>query len=143
MKGRFVLLILVTLVLIWNFVISSSKLELSDRAKVLQGISLTKPYKEAIAAYWQSESQFPTKEDWKSGKLALAETLEKSLVETIIVGEETPGSISVYFTSRKVPNAPAGIEGKKVVFTPFAQEGKVTWRCKGTLAEDLLPVPCR
>ena len=60
-----------------------------------------------------------------------------------VVGEEVPGSISLLYTSRKDQNAPADIEGKKVVLTPSVEEGEVRWSCKGTLPEDLLPVPCR
>jgi len=143
MNRRLIILILLALVLVWNFVLFPSKIEFSDRARVLQGISLARPYKEAIAEYWQSKAQFPVMEDWDPGSLVSAEKLEKSLVESIIVGEEASGSISVYFTSRRDPNMSAGIEGKKIVLTPSAQDGKVTWRCKGTLAEDLLPAPCR
>ncbi len=143
MNRRLVVLILFALVLVWTFVLFPSKIELTDRTKVLQGVFLAKPYKEAIAGYWKSNAQFPAKEDWDPGSLASAEKLEKSLVESIIVGEEVSGSISVYFTSSRVPNAPAGIEGKKIVLTPSAQAGVVSWSCKGTLKENLLPVPCR
>ena len=85
----------------------------------------------------------PTREDWDPGSLVLAKKLEKSLVESIIVGEEASGSISVYFTSSKDTKAPAGIEGKKIVLTPSVQDGVVSWTCKGTLTEELLPGPCR
>lgn len=143
MNRRLVVLILFSLVLVWNFVLFPSKIELTDRTRVLQGVSLAKPYKEAIVAYWQSKAQFPAREDWDPGSLVSAEKLEKSLVESIIVGEEASGSISVYFTSSKDPKAPAGIEGKKIVLTPSVQDGVVSWTCKGTLTEELLPVPCR
>ena len=143
MNRRLVVLILFALVLVWTFVLFPSKIELTDRTKVLQGVFLAKPYKEAIAGYWKSNAQFPAKEDWDTGGLVSAEKLEKSLVESIIVGEEAPGSISVYFTSSKVPNAPTGIEGKKVILTPSVKNEVVSWTCKGTLKENLLPVPCR
>ena len=59
MNRRLIILVLLALVLVWNFVLFPSKIEFSDRARVLQGISLAKPYKEVIANYWKSESEFP------------------------------------------------------------------------------------
>ena len=143
MNRRLVILILFAVVLVWTFVLFPSKIELTDRTKVLQGVSLAKPVKEAIVAYWQSKAQFPTKEDWDPGSLVSAERLEKSLVKSIIIGEETSGSISIYFTNSRDPKMSVGIEGKKIVLTPSAQNGVVSWTCKGTLTEELLPVPCR
>lgn len=143
MNRRLVILILFAVVLIWTFVLFPSKIELTDRTKVLQGVSLAKPYKAAIAGYWQSNAQFPAKEDWDPGSLVSAERLEKSLVKSIIIGEETSGSISIYFTNSRDPKMPVGIEGKKIVLIPSAQNGVVSWTCKGTLTEELLPVPCR
>ena len=143
MNRRLIVLILFTLVLFWKFVLFPSKIEFSDRARVLQGISLAKPYKEAVANYWKSESEFPGKEDWQLESLISIEVLDKSLLESIIVGEESPGSISLLYTSRKDPDAPANIQGKKVVLTPFANDAGITWRCMSTLPEELLPLPCR
>ncbi len=143
MNRRLVILILFALVLVWKFVLFPSKFELTDRAKILQGVSLAKPYKEAIVGYWKLKAQFPAKEDWDPGSLASAEKLEKSLVESIIVGEEVSGSISIYFTSSRDPNVPANIEGKKVMLIPSTQNGVVSWTCKGTLTNDLLPISCR
>lgn len=143
MNRRLVILILFTLVLVWKFVLFPSKIELTDRTKVLLGISLAKPYKEAIAGYWESKGHFPAKEDWDTGSLVSSEKLGKSLVESIIVGEEVSGSISIYFTSSRDPNVPTDIEGKKVILIPSAQNGIVSWTCKGTLTKELLPISCR
>ncbi len=143
MNRRLVILILFALVLVWKFVLFPSKFELTDRVKVLQGVSLAKPYKEAIAGYWKSKAQFPAKEDWNTDGLVSSEKLNKSLVDTIIVGEEAPGSISVYFTSSRDPDVSTDIEGKRIVLTPSVHEGVVSWTCNGTIAEDLLPGPCR
>ncbi len=143
MNRRLVILILFALVLVWKFVLFPSKIELTDRTKVLLGISLAKPYKEAIAGYWASKGQFPAKEDWNTDSLVSSEKLKKSLVESIIVGEEASGSISIYFTSSRDPNVPTNIEGKKVMLIPSTQNGVVSWTCKGTLTNDLLPISCR
>ncbi len=143
MNRRLIVIILLALVLVWNFVLFPSKIEFSDRTRVLQGISLARPYKDAIMNYWKSKSEFPGKEDWQAESLISLEVLDKSLLESIVVGEEAPGSISLLYTSRKDPNAPAGIQGKKVVLTPFAIDTELTWRCTSTLPEDLLPIACR
>ena len=143
MNRRLIVIILLALVLVWNFVLFPSKIEFSDRAKVLQGISLARPYKEAIANYWKSKSELPGKEDWQSESLISIEVLEKSLLQSIVVGEETPGSISLLYTSRKDPDAPVDIQGKKVVLTPLAIDAELTWRCTSTLPKDLLPLACQ
>lgn len=143
MNRRLLILILFTLVLVWNFVLFPSKIEFSDRTKVLQGLSFAKPYKEAIADYWKAKGQFPVQEEWKSETLVSDEILDKSLVESIIVSEEAPGSISIYYTKRKDSSVLVDIEGKKLVITPSIEAGELKWKCKGTLAEDLLPAACR
>ncbi len=143
MNRRLIVIILLALVLVWNFVLFPSKIEFSDRARVLQGILLAKPYKAAIVNYWKSESEFPGEEDWQSESLVSIEVLGKSLLESIVVGEEAPGSISLLYTSRKDPNAPADIQGKKVVLTPFANDAEITWKCTSTLPEELLPLACQ
>jgi hypothetical protein len=143
MNRRLLLLILVTLVLVWNFVLFPSKIEFSDRTKVLQGLSFAKPYKKAIADYWKAKGQFPIQKEWKSEALVTDDVLAKSLVESIIVSEDVPGSISIYYTKRKDSSVLVDIEGKKLVITPFIEGGEVNWKCNGTLAENLLPAACR
>ncbi len=143
MNRRLVILILLTLVLVWNFVLFPSKIEFSDRTKVLQGLSFAKPYKDAIADYWKAKGQFPVQGELKSETLVSDEILDESLVESIIVGEEVPGSISIYFTKRKDSSVLVDIEGKKLVLTPSIEAGELKWKCKGTLAVDLLPAACQ
>ncbi len=143
MNRRLIILILFTLVLVWNFVLFPSKIEFSDRTKVLQGLSFAKPYKKAIADYRKAKGQFPIQEEWKSETLVSDDMLDKSLVESIVVSEEAPGSISIYYTKRKDSSVLVDIEGKKLVITPSVEGGEVKWKCKGTLAEDLLPAACR
>lgn len=143
MKTRLLVLILVALVLFWKFVLFPSKLDLSDRAKVLHGLSLTKPYKEAIIKIWKAKGEFPAADNWTPEHLLAEDILAKSLVESIIVGEDAPGSITVYYTRRNDPGVLADVDGKKIVLIPFAQAGEVRWKCKGTLDNDLLPKVCR
>lgn len=143
MNRRLIILILFTLVLVWKFVLFPSKIEFSDRTKVLQGLSFAKPYKDAIIDFRKEKGHFPVKEEWKSEKLPGDETFESSLVDSIIVSEEVPGSISIFYTSRKDPGVAQKIEGKKIVITPYIDTGEVKWKCKGTLTEDLLPAACR
>ncbi len=143
MNRRLVILILLTLVLVWNFVLFPTKIEFSDRTRVLQGLSFAKPYKDAIADYWKAKGQFPVQGELKSEKLISDEILDKSLVESIIVGEEAPGSISIYYTKRKDSSVLVDIEGKKLVIMPSTKAGELKWKCKGTLAVDLLPAACQ
>ncbi len=143
MSRRLIILILFALVLVWNFVLFPSKIEFSDRTRILQGLSFANPYKEAIAHYWKAEGQLPAHDKWQSQTLIANEMLDKSLVKSIIVSEKTPGSISIYYTTRNDPNVLVDIEGKKIVLTPSVETGEIKWKCMGTLAKDLLPIACQ
>lgn len=143
MNRRLLVLILFTLLLAWKFVFFPSKIEFSDRTKILQGLSFAKPYKEAITNYWKINSRFPIQEELSSEKFISKEVFDKSLVESIIVSEEESGSISIYYTNRKDPSVLGDIEGKKIVLIPSSQDGEIKWRCKGSLTEDLLPLACQ
>ena len=70
MNKTLIILILAVMVLSWNFVFTDSKkLDLTDSAKVLQGLSLVIKYKIAIKEYWKATGSLPDAEAWqKSGK---------------------------------------------------------------------------
>ena len=98
---------------------------------------------EAIASYWKAKGQLPAQEEWQSETLIANDILDKSLVESIIVSKEIPGSISIYYTTRKDPSVLVDIEGKKIVLTQSVEAGEIKWKCMGTLSKDLLPVACQ
>jgi type IV pilus assembly protein PilA len=143
MKKGLNLLIIIGLILFVSFALFPSKIDYTDQAKVLQGLSLAISYKKAVGEYWKDKGELPNGEDWSKIENKVTVDLDKSLVESIHVGQDGPGTIAVYYTSGKDQAAPAGITGKKIVLTPKVQDNQLVWSCKGTIPAQLLPVRCR
>ena len=63
MNKTLIILILAVIVLSWNFIFTSEKkVDLTDQAKVLQGLSLALKHKVAVIKYWNEKGQLPTAE---------------------------------------------------------------------------------
>jgi type IV pilus assembly protein PilA len=143
MKKGLNLLIIIGLILFISFALFPSKIDYTDQAKVLQGLSLAASYKEAVGEFWKDKGELPNGDDWNRNGNKVAVDLGKSLVESIHVGQDGPGTISVYYTNAKDQAAPADITGKKIVLTPEVQDNQLVWSCKGTIPAQYLPARCR
>jgi hypothetical protein len=142
MNKALIVLILAVIVLSWNFVFTDAKkLDLTDSAKVLQGISLVIKYKIAIKEYWQATGSLPDAEAWKKSGKKIEVDLSKSLVKSIEVGADGPGAISVYFTN--IIKVEKEIDGAKVMLIPEVKGERLTWTCMGTLEPEYLPTKCQ
>lgn len=142
MNKTLIILILVVIVLCWNFVFSEKKVGLTDQARVLQGLSSAIAYKTAVRKYWQEKGALPSSDDWDKQKQKVVVDLSKSIVKSIQVGEDGPGVIRVSFAASQDLESPAEIDGKIVNLIPKAEGGKLVWTCLGTLALNLLPKRC-
>lgn len=144
MNKTLIILILAVIVLSWNFVFNSSKkVDLTDAARVLQGLSQAISYKTAVREYWQQKKEFPTAEIWqKEGKKLNVDT-SKSLVKSIEVGAEGPGMITVTFTNKETIKVASDIDDKKITLKPSVKGDRLTWSCSGTLTRELLPQKCQ
>jgi len=140
---KLIVLIIIALILIWKFVLSPSQLDFSNRTKVLHGISLTADHKKAVNEYWKEKGSLPDAKGWQEAGIKVTVDFGKSLVQSINVGEDGPGTISVYYTNSRNPDIPATVNGKRIILTPTMQGDKLDWNCKGTIPVDLLPAPCR
>jgi hypothetical protein len=143
MKKGLNLLIIIGLILFVSFALFPSKIDYTDKAKVLQGLSLAVSYKKAVGEYWKDKGKLPNSEDWNKIGNKVAVDFGKSLVESIHVGQDGPGTITVYYTNAKDKAAPADLTGKKIILTPEAQDNQLIWSCKGTIPTQYLPVRCR
>ena len=144
MKKILVILILATLVLGWNFIFSpSKKVQLTDPAKVLQGLSLALRYKIAVAGYWQQHQSLPSAEDWQKLDTRPRVDTSKSLVTDIKVGAAGPGSITVSFSNKDVINVAADITGKTIILMPIIIDNKLDWVCYGDVQAELMPQACQ
>jgi len=143
MNKTLVILILVVIVLSWKFVFSSDeKLEFTDQAKVLQGLSAALGYKAAIQKYWQVHKHFPDAGEWEKYPNKPSPDLSKSIVGEIKVGEAGPGAISVYYVDKPGFSVPAGVAGKTIMLTPKATGERLVWQCTGAVAAEFLPKKC-
>jgi len=144
MNKSLIVLILAVIVLSWNFVFTSSeKIELTDQAKVLQGLSHALKYKLAVLEYWKEQGELPDAETWeKEGKKIEVDT-SKSLVKNIEVGVDGPGAISVFFTNKEIIRVEKNIEGTRIVLTPEVKDERLVWTCKGTIEKEYLPAKCQ
>lgn len=137
-------MILAVIVLSWNFVFTDNKkLDLTDPAKVLQGLSMAIKYKMAIKEYWQEKGELPEAEEWQKAGKKFNVDISKSLVKDIVIGADGPGVISVYFTNKKTVKLGKDIDGRKVMLIPEAKDKRLVWTCKGTLQQEYLPDKCK
>lgn len=137
-------MILAVIVLSWNFVFTDTKkIELTDSAKVLQGLSMAIKYKIAIKEYWKNTGSLPDAEAWQKSGTKIKVDLSRSLVEKIEVAVDGPGVISVYFTNKQTRRVEKDIDGTKVMLIPEPKGDRLAWACKGTLEKDYLPAKCQ
>lgn len=143
MKKVLVILILGILYLGWTFIFTTEKkVDLTDPAKVLQGLSQAIKYKLAVRQYWQQQDRFPTAEDWQQFEDAPRVDVSSSLVTDIRVGELRPGAITVYFSNKDVINVAADIKGKSITLIPVLVNDRLDWICQGDMNRELMPEAC-
>ncbi len=144
MNKTLVILILAVIVLSWNFVFTSSKkIELTDQAKVLQGLSQSIQHKRAVIKYWKEKKSLPNAETWlKEGK-KIEVDISKSLVKSIEVGVDGPGAVTVYFTNKETITLEKDIDGTNIILIPEVKGERLVWSCKGTMVKEYLPTKCQ
>ncbi len=142
MNRTLILLVLVVIVLAWNFVFTDKQVGLTDQARVLQGLSTALPYKTAIADYWSQKRVLPDQAAWKTSGPAINPDLSQTVVASIDVGVDGPGVITVHYTARPGLEAPERIAGKTIKLIPATDNASIVWTCKGTLEPALLPRNC-
>lgn len=143
MKKGLNFLIIICLVFFIGFALFPGKLDYTDKAKVLQGLSLGAAYKEAVINYWKEFGHFPSTEDWDNYEGKANVEFRKSLVNSIQVGEVGDGMITIYYTNSLDQTVPDDINGTKIVLSPKISNEQITWTCKGTMPIQYLPASCR
>jgi hypothetical protein len=142
MNRALIILILIAIVLSWNFIFADKQVGLTDQARVLQGLSTALSYKTAVASYWGQNGKLPAAEDWLKSSPRIAVDLSQTIVSAIEVGQDGPGVISVLYTARPGLESPVLLDGKKINLIPAVQDGKLEWICKGSVDASLLPRNC-
>lgn len=141
MKKSLAFLILVGVFVLWKFVFSSGQLDFTERAKVLQGLSLAADYKQAVRAWYREHGSLPSAEDWREDLVQV--DISKSAAGAIRVGEHGPGVISVHYAASPAMDLPAAVTGTYIDLVPGINADKLTWHCQGTVPEAYMPRKCR
>ena len=144
MNKTLIILILAVIVLSWNFVFTDSKkVDLTDSAKVLQGLSLALKYKVAVKEIWKINGSLPDVQAWQEAGKKIKLDTSKSLVKNIEVGTDGPGVISVYFMNKEHKRVAKDINGKKINLIPVVEGERLVWSCKGSIDAEYLPKKCQ
>jgi len=143
MRKGITLLVITALALFLLFALMPTKLDYTDRVRVRAGLNYAAAYKEAIGEYWRDHGVLPTTEQWEADKGDVSVDFGNSIVESIHVGEERPGTISVYYTSSRHEDVPAEIHGSKIILIPVVQAEQLAWSCKGTVPVEFMPPQCK
>jgi Pilin (bacterial filament) len=144
MSKSLVILVLVVIVLSWNFVFTDSKkIEYTDPAKILQNLSIAIKFKKAVYTYWKQEKVFPDAETWEESGNQINIDTSKSLVKGVKVGEDGPGVITVTFENKESIPLEKDIDGATILLIPEAKGEKLDWSCKGTMHQDYMPKSCQ
>ncbi len=99
-------------------------------------------YKTAVREYWQEKALFPNADDWAKMENKPVVDISKSLVESIHVGEEGPGVITVYFTNKPSIEMQTDISDTRILLKPNIEDGRLKWSCEGTVASGIMPKKC-
>ncbi len=143
MNKTLVILILAVIVLSWNFVFTDKKkVELTDAARVLQGLSHAIQYKIAVKDYWKEKKNLPDAETWVNEGKKIDIDFSKSLVKNIEVGVDASGAVTVYFTNKETIPIEKNIDGTKIVLIPEVKGERLLWSCRGTMDEAYMPKKC-
>ncbi|HIF51936.1 MAG TPA: hypothetical protein EYQ42_10495 [Thiotrichaceae bacterium] len=143
MNKTLIVLILAVILLSWNFIFTKPKIELTDPAKVLQGLSQSIKYKLAVKKYWKENKSLPDAETWEKQGSKIEVDISKSLVKSIEVGVDGPGAVTVHFMNKETIQLEKDIEGTKIVLIPEAKGERLVWSCNGTMDKQYLPKKCQ
>ena len=142
MNKTLIILVIIGLVLAWKFVLFPQKLDFTDKMKVLHGLTLARGYQDAITRYWQEKQHFPDARQWQDDVPAVAVDLARSIVGSIRVAEQSPGSITLYYSNTRDSALAPAISGRSLTLTPYLQDGVLLWSCQGNVPAEFLPKHC-
>lgn len=139
-----VILILAVIVLSWNFVFTDNKkVDLTDPAKVLQGLSHAIKYKRGVREYWKVKKVLPDAAQWAKEGKKFESDYSKSLVERIEVGVDAPGSVKIFFMNKKSIKLEKNVNGTNITLMPKVNGESLIWSCIGTLPQEYMPKKCK
>lgn len=104
------------------------------RARVVEGLTLSAGFKNAVVDYYSSNNAFPDSAA-SVGLVDLSSAPSSGALESIQLG--IGGVITVQF---RASLAPAG--ANQITLTPVTSSGSISWTCGGNLSASLKPKSC-
>ncbi len=104
------------------------------RARVVEGLTLSATFKNAVVDYYSSNNSFPN-DATSVGLVDISSAAGATALESIQLG--TAGVITIQF---RASLAPAG--QNQITLTPVTASGSISWICGGNLSANLKPKSC-
>lgn len=104
------------------------------RARVVEGLSMSATYKNAVVDYYSTNNAFPD-DPATVGLVNLTSTPSTTALESIELG--VGGVITIQF---RATLAPAG--QNQITLTPVTSSSSISWVCGGNLSASLKPKSC-
>ena len=142
MKRQLNFLFIILFVVIFAYLLAPDR-EYTDRIWVLKGISAAAPYRAAVNEYWQKKQELPGKGDLALEKIQVQVDLEKTAVDSIAVGRDGPGSVTVQFSTKTLKSVPVELDNTRIILIPKPAVDKLVWSCNGTMPEAMVPQSCK
>jgi len=142
MKRQLNFLFIILFVIIFAYLLAPDK-EYTDRIWVLKGISVAAPYRAAVNEYWQKKQELPEPGDLELEKMRVQVDFEKTAVDSITIGKDGPGSVTVYYSTKNMNSAPVELNNTRIILKPGPAINKLVWSCEGTMPEAMIPKVCK
>jgi hypothetical protein len=141
-KKQLNFLFIILFVIIFAYMLAPDK-EYTNKIWVLKGISVAAPYRAAVQEYWQNRKSLPGTGDLELEKIRVQVNLDRTAVQSVVIGEDGPGTVTVHYSTRDKKSAPAGINNTKIILTPVLSGNKLIWSCVGTMPAEIIPQACK
>ena len=142
MKRQLNFLFIILFVIVFAYLLAPDR-EYTDRIWVLKGITVTAPYRAAINEYWGIKQVLPGTGDLELEKILVRADIEKTAVNSITVGKDGPGSITIHYSAKNMNSVPAELNNTRIILVPKPVADKLVWSCKGTMPVSMIPKICK
>lgn len=138
---NFLITILVIIILAYVFAPETDNYR--QKLKVVRGIQAAEAHRAAVSEFWERTGRLPRADELGKEKILIKTSPDQEVVEAIRVGEDEPGTVTIYYKKADLPETPTAQDGNRVVLIPDITNGQLTWTCRGTLPSESLPRVCR
>ena len=114
-----------------------------DKMSVVKGITLAADFKTWVSQYYRKNRKLPDSSSWTESGTSINPDFSETAISMITVGDNGPGTVTIYFRATAEDPYPVDIDGTWIVLTPDIFSNKIEWRCGGTVPEIYKPNACQ